>query len=70
MGQACCAFFCTLRDIFMSTPFELPTEMTIYSAVEVRDTLLAWVTEQTAKGAKALEISARRSVKSMVPACN
>jgi ABC-type transporter Mla MlaB component len=44
----------------MSTPFELPTEMTIYSAVETRDTLLAWVTEQTAKASKTLEISAEK----------
>ncbi len=44
----------------MSTPFELPTEMTIYSAVEVRDALLSWVTEQTAKAAKTLEISAEK----------
>lgn len=44
----------------MSTPFELPTEMTIYSAVETRDTLLAWVTEQTAKAGRTLEISAEK----------
>ncbi len=42
----------------MSTPFELPAEMTIYSAVEIRDALLAWVTEQGAKTSKALEVSA------------
>ena len=42
----------------MSTPFELPEEMTIYSAVETRDALLAWVTEQSAKSSKLLEISA------------
>ncbi len=44
----------------MSTPFELPAEMTIYSAVEVRDALLSWVTEQSAKSAKVLEISAAK----------
>lgn len=42
----------------MSAPFELPEEMTIYSAVETRDALLAWVTEQSAKSNKLLEISA------------
>jgi ABC-type transporter Mla MlaB component len=41
----------------MSQAFELPEEMNIYSAVETRDALLAWVTEQTAKSAKLLEIS-------------
>ena len=41
----------------MSKPFELPEEMTIYSAVETRDALLAWVAEQSAKSAKLLEIS-------------
>jgi len=44
----------------MSTPFELPQEMTIYSAVETRDALLGWVTEQSAKSAKLLEISAAK----------
>lgn len=44
----------------MSTPFELPEEMTIYSAVETRDALLAWVTEQTAKSSPVLEISAAK----------
>ncbi len=42
----------------MNTPFELPQEMTIYSALETRDALLAWVTEQTGKSVKLLEISA------------
>lgn len=41
----------------MSTPFELPEEMTIYSAVETRDALLAWVTEQAANSRPLLEIS-------------
>jgi ABC-type transporter Mla MlaB component len=44
----------------MSKPFELPEEMTIYSAVETRDALLAWVTEQGTKSAKLLEISAAK----------
>jgi ABC-type transporter Mla MlaB component len=44
----------------MSTPFELPEEMTIYSAVETRDALSAWVTEQSAKGSKLLQISAAK----------
>lgn len=29
--------------------FELPSELNIYSAIEVRDTLLAWVAEHSAK---------------------
>ncbi len=44
----------------MSTPFELPAEMTIYSAVEIRDALLTWVTEEGAKTTKALEVSAEK----------
>jgi ABC-type transporter Mla MlaB component len=44
----------------MSKPFELPEEMTIYSAVDTRDALLAWVTEQSAKSSKLLEISAAK----------
>ena len=43
----------------MSEPFELPTELNIYSALETRDALLAWVTEQMGKGQDGLEISAR-----------
>jgi len=42
----------------MSQVFELPEEMTIYSAVETRDALLAWVTEQAPKVDGALDISA------------
>lgn len=41
----------------MSQAFELPAEMTIYSVAETRDILLAWVTEQSAKASKGLEIS-------------
>jgi ABC-type transporter Mla MlaB component len=43
----------------MSEPFELPTELNIYSALETRDALLAWVTEQMGKGQDGLEVSAR-----------
>jgi hypothetical protein len=43
----------------MSKPFELPPELTIYSALETRDALLAWVTEQNAKALPHLEVSAR-----------
>jgi len=43
----------------MSEPFELPAELNIYSALETRDALLAWVTEQNTKGRDSLEISAR-----------
>lgn len=42
----------------MGERFELPAELNIYSAVEVRDTLLAWVTEQVAAGSERLELSA------------
>jgi len=43
----------------MSIVFELPQELNIYSALETRDALLAWVTAQTAQSKGALEISAR-----------
>lgn len=43
----------------MIEPFELPAELTIYSALETRDALLAWVTEHTAKSDKPLLVSAR-----------
>jgi hypothetical protein len=42
----------------MSEPFELPAELNIYSALESRDALLAWVAERTSKSGDALEISA------------
>lgn len=42
----------------MHHAFELPQELTIYSALETRDALLAWVTEQTAQGSQGLDISA------------
>lgn len=44
----------------MSQVFELPEEMTIYSAVDTRDALLAWLTGQAPKADKALDISAAR----------
>jgi ABC-type transporter Mla MlaB component len=43
----------------MTTPFELPTELNIYSALETRDALLAWVTEQNAQSSSLLEVSAQ-----------
>ena len=43
----------------MSERFELPSELNIYSALEARDALLAWATEQTAKNKDYLEVSAR-----------
>ena len=43
----------------MSEPFELPAELNIYSALETRDALLAWVAEQTTKNRDSLEISAK-----------
>jgi ABC-type transporter Mla MlaB component len=43
----------------MGERFELPAELNIYSALETRDALLAWLAEQTAKGRDFLEVSAR-----------
>jgi hypothetical protein len=43
----------------MSDRFELPSELNIYSALESRDALLAWATEQMTKAKGHLEISAR-----------
>ncbi len=43
----------------MHKQFELPSELNIYSATEVRDALLAWVAEQETTEQKYLEISAR-----------
>jgi hypothetical protein len=43
----------------MGERFELPSELNIYSALETRDTLLAWVAAQAAKGRDVLEVSAR-----------
>jgi len=42
----------------MSDRFELPAELNIYSALETRDALLAWVAAQTQKGVDTLELSA------------
>ena len=42
----------------MSTPFELPTELTIYGAIESREALLAWLTEQAVPAHETLELSA------------
>jgi ABC-type transporter Mla MlaB component len=42
----------------MTTIFELPGELTIYSALDTRDALLAWATEQTAKPHRTLQVSA------------
>lgn len=42
----------------MGKRFELTPEWNIYSALESRDALLAWASEQTAKGHDQLEISA------------
>ena len=43
----------------MGERFELPAELNIYGALETRDALLAWVSEQSAKGRDFLEVSAR-----------
>jgi anti-anti-sigma regulatory factor len=43
----------------MSEPFELPAELNIYSALETRDKLLAWASEQSAKASDFLTISAK-----------
>ena len=42
----------------MSRRFELTPEWNIYSALESRDALLAWASEQSAKGHDMLEVSA------------
>lgn len=43
----------------MSDRFELPSELNIYNALESRDALLAWASEQMTKAKGYLEISAR-----------
>lgn len=43
----------------MSEPFELPAELNIYSALDTRDALLAWVAEQSSKNPEHLDISAK-----------
>lgn len=42
----------------MGKRFELTPEWNIYGALESRDALLAWVSEQTTQGVDVLEISA------------
>ncbi len=42
----------------MQVPYELPAELNIYSALESRDALLAWVSQQSSKSGDHLEISA------------
>ncbi len=42
----------------MGEKFELPAELNIYNAVDARDALLAWQTEQLAAGSERLLISA------------
>ncbi|MDP3702356.1 MAG: STAS domain-containing protein [Hylemonella sp.] len=44
----------------MNERFELPAELTIYTALETRDSLLAWAKELSAKGVSPLKISARQ----------
>jgi ABC-type transporter Mla MlaB component len=43
----------------MSDRFELPSELNIYSALESRDALLAWVSAEMTQAKGHLEISAR-----------
>jgi anti-anti-sigma regulatory factor len=43
----------------MSEPYELPAELNIYNALDTRDKLLAWASEQNAKATDFLTISAR-----------
>lgn len=44
----------------MGKRFELTPEWNIYSALESRDALLAWASEQSAKGHDMLEVSAAK----------
>jgi ABC-type transporter Mla MlaB component len=48
-----------LEGVIMDERFELPAELNIYSTLETRDALLAWVAEQAPKGKEYLEVSAR-----------
>ncbi len=43
----------------MSERFELPAELNIYSAMEIRDALLAWSSTQASGAHENLEVSAR-----------
>lgn len=42
----------------MTARYQLPGELTIYSAMETRDSLLAWIAAQSAKSGHTLEVSA------------
>lgn len=42
----------------MSDRFDLPAELNIYSALQTRDALLAWVAEQGKQAKDTLEVSA------------
>ena len=42
----------------MRPPYQLPGELTIYSAMETRDSLLAWATEPSAQTQHLLDVSA------------
>ena len=44
----------------MNESFELPAELTIYSALETRDALLAWVAQHSTRGTSLLKVSARQ----------
>jgi anti-anti-sigma regulatory factor len=46
----------------MNGPFELPSEVNIYSAAEIRDKLLQWATEQSAASVDLLVVSAKNVV--------
>ena len=43
----------------MSAPFELPAELTIYSAIDTRDALLAWLNDHTSTSGRVVDISAK-----------
>lgn len=43
----------------MSDRFELPPELNIYCALELRDALLAWASKPVAQAKEHLEVSAR-----------
>lgn len=44
----------------MSAAFELPEELTIYTALETRDALLGWIATQEAKAVPTLDLSAAK----------
>ena len=43
----------------MRAPLDLPADLRIYSAIETRDAMLAWVAEEASAGHEYLQISAR-----------